>query len=62
MSSVAMSASFLYVQASDGIYTLSFDAEQIAHYEFSGGGNSSPAIGNNGTIYSLGSSTLFAFD
>ncbi|HSX14085.1 MAG TPA: PQQ-binding-like beta-propeller repeat protein [Chlamydiales bacterium] len=62
MSSVAMSASFLYVQASDGIYTLSFDAQQIAHFEFSDGGNSSPAIGNNGAVYALGSSTLFAFD
>jgi len=62
MSSAAMSASFLYVQASNGIYTLSFDAEQVAHYEFSGGGNSSPAIGNNGAVYALGSSTLYAFD
>jgi outer membrane protein assembly factor BamB len=62
MSSVAMSASFLYVQASDGIYTLSFNAEQVAHYEFSGGGNSSPAIGNNGAVYALGSDILYAFD
>lgn len=62
MSSVAMSANFLYVQASNGIYTLSFDAEQVAHYEFSGGGNASPAIGNNGAVYALGTKTLYAFD
>lgn len=62
MSSTAMSASFLYVQASNGIYTLSFDGEQEAYYEFSGGGTSSPAIGNNGAVYALGSNTLYAFD
>lgn len=62
MSSVAMSASFLYVLASNGIYTLGFDAEQVAHYQFSGGGNSNPAIGNNGFVYALGSNTLYAFD
>lgn len=61
-SSVAMSADYVYVQASNGIYTLNFEAEKIAHYEFEGGGNSSPVIGRNGAVYGLGAHTLYAFD
>lgn len=61
MSSVAVTASFLYVQTANGLHTLNFDAENVAHFEFSGGGNSCPAVGNDGTLYSLGSNTLFAF-
>jgi outer membrane protein assembly factor BamB len=60
-SSPAMSASFLYVNAANGIYTLTLDLEQIAYYEFEGGGTSSPAIGHNGTVYTLGKRTLYAF-
>jgi outer membrane protein assembly factor BamB len=60
-SSPAFSASHLYVTASNGIYTFNFDGEKVAFFEFEGGGNSSPAIGNDGFIYALGSNTLHAF-
>lgn len=60
-SSPAMSASFLYLNASDGLHTLTFELENAAHYEFHGGGTSSPAIGKNGTVYTLDAKTLYAF-
>lgn len=62
MSSVAYSANHLYVNAADGIYTMSFEGEKEAFFPFTGGGNSSPAISNKGRVYALGGSGLFAFE
>lgn len=61
-SSAALSANYLFVSTSDGIYTLSYEAEKIAHFSFEKGGNSSPTIGPNGAVYVLGGSTLYAFE
>ncbi|MES2344517.1 MAG: PQQ-binding-like beta-propeller repeat protein [Chlamydiota bacterium] len=62
LGAVALSASFAYVSANDGLYTFSFDLQNVSKNGNVIGGVSSPAIGNDGTVYVMDlRNTLWAF-
>jgi outer membrane protein assembly factor BamB len=51
LGAVALSASFAYLSANDGFYTFSFDLQNLSKNRDVIGGISSPAIGDDGTVY-----------
>jgi outer membrane protein assembly factor BamB len=62
LGAVALSASFAYVSANDGFYSFSFDLQNFSKNTDVVGGVSSPAIGDDGTVYVMDmNSTLWAF-
>jgi len=62
LGAVALSANFAYVSATDGLYTFSFDLQNFSKNSAVIGGISSPAIGDDGTVYVMDlRNTLWAF-
>jgi hypothetical protein len=57
----ALSANHLYVPTLLGLRTFTWDLRDVASVDLPGAGQSSPAIGADGSVYVAAGSALFAF-